>query len=182
MALTQEQNRLVFKLDKETLLLIKQEGELHLSDLANSTNIVISKASTLFNISIVIFTSIFAYLISKDPKSYFNSIIINEAIISLLFLAAVIYYLHRVIFLKKYLLQGSRPSRTLFTDVVKGENTIVDQTQYLYIVVKNIEKVIDINEDIHKELVSTYNKAINGLFCWFVTIIIYFVIFSTVLT
>ncbi|MEL1243647.1 hypothetical protein AAEO56_05195 [Flavobacterium sp. DGU11] len=152
------------RMDKAALLVLKEEAECFLSNQVESSSIIINKATNIFQINIVIFTSLVGFSINEFISTrlgllYQSSVIYSCSLfISLLFLLYVVYP-YRVY------LKGTTPSMLLFEDTMHEESILRNR-------IFCIERDIERNTSSHSKRVFAYKAAIFILLGGFIPVCI----------
>lgn len=168
---------LLDKLSIENLQITKYEAELNLEDLSSSEDIITNKSNTLFQVLIVIFTTIVGYLVSQINSFDINSILIQISIILCVVFGFVLFLLIKVIYPNKVALKGSSPSN-LIQDWVFNKKSDKSQTkQILRNRVYSLNIAIESNNENLKNRVRLFDLANKSILIGLIIILIYSVIY-----
>lgn len=170
--LNEEQCKILGSLSEENLFLIKEEGETYLDKQAESENIIIAKATNLFQLLVAILISLMGYLISeKDSLSnvplYYASVIFEISI------AISTIFSFVVIFPKTIFLRGTPPRNVLQLDIFNGSE--YDKLKFLKNRILSIDCSIEKNKKSHSTRILYYKLSIITIFLGIVCSTIVFV-------
>lgn len=107
-------------LNSDVLDLIKEEAYTHLDDIESSTNIVSSKASSMFQIFMALFVGVFGYMVADYKNISTDSILYHCAIGFSIVMATCLILLHKSLTLKSIWLKGVAPYKISKKDLVEA--------------------------------------------------------------
>lgn len=169
--------KLLDKLSIENLQLAKSEAEFNLEDLSNSEDIITNKSNTLFQVLVVIFTTIVGYLVSQIDSFNIKSILIQISILLCVVFGFVLFLLVKVIYPNKVALKGSAPSN-LIQDYIFNKKSDKSQTkQILRNRVYSLNIAIESNKENLKNRVRLFDWANKSILIGLIITIIYSVIY-----
>lgn len=164
---------LLEKLSIENLQIVKQEAELNLEDLSSSEDVITNKSNSLFQVLIVIFTTIIGYLISEGENFNIKSILIQISIILCAFFGFVLFLLLKVIYPNKVGLKGSAP-KNLIQDFIFNEKSDKKQTkQILRNRIYSLNIAIENNQENLKRRVRLFDWANKIILIGLLVVLIY---------
>jgi hypothetical protein len=172
--------KLLDKLSIENLELVKSEAELNLEDLSSSEDIITNKSNTLFQVLIVIFTTIVGYLVSEINTFDIKSILIQISIILCIVFGCVLFLLTKVIYPNKVALKGSSPNN-LIQDFLFNKKSNKSQTkQILRNRVYSLNIAIESNKENLNNRVRLFDWANKSILIGLIIVLIYsFIYFFT---
>lgn len=178
--------KLLEKLSIENLERVKSEAELNLNDLSCSEDIIINKSNTLFQVLIVIFTTIIGYLVSQINSFELKSVLIQISFIFCLIFVFVLYLLLKVIYPNKIALKGSAPHNLVHESLFNRKSDKSHSTAILRSRIYSLSIAIENNRENLRNRVKLFdyaNKSILfGLIIGLIYSMIYFLITSSCLS
>lgn len=169
--------KLLDKLSIENLQIIKSEAELNLEDLSSSEDIITNKSNTLFQVLVVIFTTIVGYLVSQINSFDIKSILIQISIVLCVVFGFVLFLLIKVIYPNKVALKGASPNN-LIQDFLFNKKSDKSQTkQILRNRVYSLNIAIDSNKENLKNRVRLFDWANKSILIGLIIVLIYSAIY-----
>lgn len=168
---------LLDKLDLDNLERIKNEAEMNLEEISKSEEIITNKSNSLFQILIVVFSTLVGYLISEFSTFCLNSILIQICIIFSLFIAYALFLLIKIIYPIKIKLKGASPQNLIqdfiFSSKSDEQNTINFFKNRIY----SLNLAINNNIESLNNRVNLFYKANKAILYGLLLVILYSLIY-----
>lgn len=165
--------KLLDKLSIENLEIVKSEAEMNLEDLSSSENVITNKSNTLFQVLIVVFTTIVGYLVSQINNFIIKSILIQISIILCVVFGFVLFLLIKVIYPKKVALKGSPPSNLIQDYIFSKKSNKSHTRQILRNRVYSLNIAIESNKENLKNRVRLFDWANKSILIGLIIVLIY---------
>ncbi|PZR01882.1 MAG: hypothetical protein DI539_28145, partial [Flavobacterium psychrophilum] len=112
-----EQKELLSKLDTGRLRFLKEEAEKYIANQIDSENIIISKATGMFQLFLAALISIVGYLCTLENLTSKYQLLFC-GLVFLIFIGKAVYLLHQCIYPSKTFSVGIIPKDILYEDVL----------------------------------------------------------------
>lgn len=170
-------------LNSDVLELIKEEAYNRLDDIESSTNIVSSKASTMFQIFMALFVGVFGYVVAGYENISTAAILYHCSIGFTIVMATCLILLHKSLTLKSIWLKGVVPYEIAKKSITEAYNPDTE-TQHFAITRKGIliNRIHNINIDIQEnhQILNERSRLLKNSFKVFIygmsIIVAYFLI------
>ena len=168
---------LLEKLNIENLERVKSEAELNLDDLSSSEDIITNKSNTLFQVIVVIFTTIVGYLVSQINSFDISSILIQISIIFCLIFGFVLYLLIKVIYPNRIALKGSSPSNLIHESIFNKKSDKNQTKAILRSRIYCLNIAIESNKENLKKRVRLFDFANKSILIGLIVVLIYSIVY-----
>jgi hypothetical protein len=169
--------KLLEKLNIQNLEIIKSEAELNLDDLSNSENIITNKSNSLFQILVVIFTTIIGYLVSQINSFCIESLLIQISIFLCLVFGFILFLLVKVIYPDKVALKGSCPNNLIKNYIFTKKSNKSQTKQILRNRIYSLNIAIESNKENLKNRVRLFDWANKSILIGLIIVLIYSAIY-----
>ena len=157
----EENINIMDKIEKiEALRLIKSEAEMVLDETLSSESVIISKANNIFQIIIVIASSLIAYMVSGINTGKYNIHILIVSVFFCLISGYAVFLLMKIIYPGTAIPKGAKPSSLLQKDII-----IKDWEEFLILKnrINSLEIAINENKLSQAARVKSFKCAIEVL-------------------
>lgn len=164
-------------LSVEHLEKIKIEAELNLEEISKSEEIITNKSNSLFQILLVIFSTLLGYLINQITSFSYNSILVQISFIFCFFIAYSLCLLIKIIYPIKIKLKGASPVNLVQNFIFSSKYPEQSIINFLRNRVFSLDLAIKSNLESLNNRVDLFYKANKLILCGLSIVVIYSIVY-----